>query len=31
MWARWYNEMIDRPAVQKGWLVPQNDQLIPTI
>ena len=29
--ARWYKEMIDRPAVQKGWLVPQNDQLIPTI
>ena len=29
--ARWYKEMIDRPAVQKGWLVPQNDQLIPKI
>ena len=29
--TRWYKEMIDRPAVQKGWLVPQNDQLIPTI
>jgi GST-like protein len=29
--ARWYKEMIDRPAVQKGWLVPQNDQVIPTI
>ena len=28
--ARWYKEMIDRPAVQKGWLVPQNDQLIPS-
>ena len=22
--------MEDRPAVQKGWLVPQNDQLIPS-
>ena len=29
--ARWYKEMIDRPAVQKGWLVPENDQLIPSI
>lgn len=29
--ARWYKEMIDRPAVQKGWLVPQNDQIIPSI
>ena len=29
--ARWYKEMIDRPAVQKGWLVPQNDQIIPKI
>ena len=29
--ARWYKEMIDRPAIQKGWLVPQNDQLIPKI
>ena len=29
--ARWYKEMIDRPAVQKGWLVPQNDQVIPSI
>ena len=28
--TRWYKEMIDRPAVQKGWLVPQNDQLIPS-
>jgi GST-like protein len=28
--ARWYKEMADRPAVQKGWLVPQNDQLIPS-
>jgi len=29
--ARWYKEMIDRPAVQRGWLVPQNDQVIPSI
>ena len=29
--ARWYKEIIDRPAVQKGWLVPQNDQVIPSI
>ena len=29
--ARWYKEMIDRPAVQKGWLVPQNDQVIPSL
>ena len=29
--ARWYKEMIDRPAVQKGWLVPENDQVIPSI
>jgi len=29
--ARWYKEMIDRPAVQTGWLVPQNDQVIPSI
>ena len=29
--ARWYKEMIDRPAVQKGWLVPKNDQVIPSI
>ena len=28
--TRWYKEMADRPAVQKGWLVPQNDQLIPS-
>ena len=28
--SRWYKEMADRPAVQKGWLVPQNDQLIPS-
>ena len=27
--TRWYKEMADRPAVQKGWLVPQNDQVIP--
>ena len=27
--VRWYKEMADRPAVQKGWLVPQNDQVIP--
>ena len=27
--TRWYKEMVDRPAVQKGWLVPQNDQVIP--
>ena len=28
--VRWYKELADRPAVQKGWLVPQNDQLIPS-
>ena len=27
--SRWYKEMVDRPAVQKGWQVPQNDQVIP--
>ena len=27
--VRWYKEMADRPAVKKGWLVPQNDQVIP--
>ena len=27
--TRWYREMVDRPAVQKGWQVPQNDQVIP--
>ncbi len=27
--TRWYKEMADRPAFQKGWLVPQNDQVIP--
>ena len=27
--TRWYKEMADRVAVQKGWLVPQNDQVIP--
>ena len=27
--TRWYKEMADRPAVQKGWLAPQNDQVIP--
>ena len=27
--TRWYKEMAERPAVQKGWLVPQNDQVIP--
>ena len=27
--TRWYKEMADRSAVQKGWLVPQNDQVIP--
>ena len=27
--TRWYKEMANRPAVQKGWLVPQNDQVIP--
>ena len=27
--TRWYKEMADRPAVRKGWLVPQNDQVIP--
>ena len=28
--TRWYKEMADRTAVQNGWLVPQNDQLIPS-
>ena len=27
--TRWYKEMAHRVAVQKGWLVPQNDQVIP--
>ena len=27
--TRWYKEMVDRPAVQKGWQVPQNDQVVP--
>ena len=27
--TRWYKEMVERPAVQKGWVVPQNDQVIP--
>ena len=27
--TRLYKEMAKRPAVQKGWLVPQNDQIIP--
>ena len=27
--TRWYKEMAERPAVQKGWLIPQNDQVIP--
>ena len=27
--TRWYKEIAERPAVQKGWLVPQNDQVIP--
>tara|TARA_B100001778_G_scaffold46778_1_gene34282 strand:+ start:104 stop:742 length:639 start_codon:yes stop_codon:yes gene_type:complete len=27
--TRWYKEMADRAAVQKGWLVPQNEQVIP--
>ena len=27
--VRWYKEMADRPSVQKGWLVPQNEQVIP--
>ena len=27
--TRWYKEMVDRPAVQKGWQVPQNAQVIP--
>ena len=27
--TRWYKEMADRPTVQKGWLVPQNEQVIP--
>ncbi len=27
--TRWYKEISIRPAVQKGWLVPENDQVIP--
>ena len=27
--TRWYKEISGRPAVQKGWLVPENDQVIP--
>ena len=27
--TRWYKEIYSRPAVQKGWLVPENDQVIP--
>ncbi len=27
--TRWYKEIAARPAVKKGWLVPQNDQVIP--
>ena len=27
--TRWYKEISSRPAVQKGWLVPENDQVIP--
>ena len=27
--TRWYKEISSRPAVQKGWLVPDNDQVIP--
>ena len=27
--VRWYKEISSRPAVQKGWLVPTNDQTIP--
>ena len=28
--VRWYKEMADRPAVQKGWLIPANEQVIPS-
>ena len=27
--ARWYTEIADRPAVQKGWNIPETDQKIP--
>ena len=27
--TRWYKEISSRPAVKKGWLVPENDQVIP--
>ena len=27
--TRWYKEISSRRAVQKGWLVPENDQVIP--
>jgi GST-like protein len=26
---RWYLSIVARPAVQKGWLVPENDQPLP--
>ena len=27
--AKWYVELADRPAVQRGWNVPENDQVMP--
>ena len=26
---RWYLEVLDRPATQRGWNVPENEQKIP--
>ncbi|MCH7866192.1 MAG: glutathione S-transferase N-terminal domain-containing protein [Myxococcales bacterium] len=28
---RWYESIANRPAVQRGWRVPENDQLIPGV
>ena len=28
---RWYESIANRPAVQRGWRVPENDQLIPSV
>ncbi len=28
---RWYQAIAERPAVQRGWRVPENDQVIPNV
>ncbi len=28
---RWYRAIAERPAVQRGWRIPENDQIIPGI